>query len=361
MGIEKDISRAIEKYQNPKNRVKAIAHALERNYNFWNSRKVSWKRAWWDLKVAFQQRISSDYAGYSIPEYDPSESKEEMIRKYINYNMDFELDWIEGLRIREVDEILIGLFEHPKYPVSLFGVSGLMKWGSPGAIQRLSRLTEKRLHFWSTLLEIEKLPTEPDAGETNSEAVIPFLEEQLKSKRFFWTRLFELSGEPEVAPLEEYLEHRFQTNSAVRFLRYRQSALAAHPKNVCQNCVCKATLENYRKGWEHIVCPSCGKVDFLIQPVKEIRGYIGNLPQDHDFEAYSLWNAKAKEARPGELDHLHIVKGEDIDYNWAIAAVFAKIQDFFPDRLGKITVHLETEMRSQLNENSIRILSQVSK
>lgn len=361
MGIEKDISKAIEKYQNPKNRVKAIAHILERNYNFWNSRKVAWKRGFYDLKVAFQQRLINDYGDISVPEYDPSESKEEMIRKYINYNMDFELDWIEGLKIQEIDEILIGLFEHRKYPVSLFGISGLLKWGSPAAIHRLSRLTEKRLSFWTKLLEFEALPTQSDASEDKSEAIHPFIEGSLEAKSFFWTRLLKLSGGPELAPLEEFLENGFQDHLAVNFLRNRHAALLAHPENVCQNCICKATLQEHQKGWDHIVCPSCGKVDFLTRPVKEIKGYIGDLPQDRDAGMFSLWNTKTKEARPGDIDHLHIVEGEGIDYNWAIAAIFGKIQDFFPDRLGQITIHLDEEVRSQLNENAQRILGQLSK
>lgn len=355
MGIEKVVAEALEKYPDPKRRVKAMALTLERNYNRWNNKKVAWKRSLHDVKVIFLNSSRIDV--YGVPEYDPKDSKEEMIRKYINYTKEMDLDWTEDVPVEEVDEILISLFNHPEYPVSLYGILGLIRWGSPKAIQRIGNLNEKRLRFWTNLLEMGDLPVDPNPVSSNSESIHTFLKEHLAANSLFWTTLIDLSGEEDVDALKKFLGDNYQDHIAVKLLQQRQTALLTFPDVVCKNCICRGEKGRLMKGWDHVICPRCNKVDYLVHPVKEITGYIGDHPLNHQGEWFSLWNAKTKEARPGDLDHFYILEGEGIDYNWAVAAVNSKIQDHYPARMGQIKVHLNEKVRPHLNENALRILN----
>ncbi|MGB4612503.1 MAG: hypothetical protein WBH74_07680, partial [Methanothermobacter thermautotrophicus] len=74
----------------------------------------------------------------------------------------------------------------------------------------------------------------------------------------------------------------------------------------------------------------CGHSKFLEDGVKEVVGIIGDAEyswRQEDRLFISMWDEKTKNARNADIDTLWITEADDLNYGWAINAVYQKLQN----------------------------------
>jgi hypothetical protein len=81
---------------------------------------------------------------------------------------------------------------------------------------------------------------------------------------------------------------------------------------------------------QFVVCRVCGHSKFLEDGVKEVVGIIGDAEyswRQEDRLFISMWDEKTKNARNADIDTLWITEADDLNYGWAINAVYQKLQN----------------------------------
>lgn len=311
------------------------------------------------------------FAGFEQADEDSFFRKEEMASKEeIRKNslarliqnlgtMDWE--WLKEGDDLELVELFGKLLEQKQFPVRALGILGLVRWGSPRAIQKIAELSYIKRRYWASLLDLDALPTQSEPRSDDPRDIRPFLKRSFQNGSVFWGHLFQLAGEKNPHSIENFVGEGYSQHKGVRFLIHRHLTLLAYPEVVCMNCRCHTRMKVYKKGSDRVYCPKCYKEDALEFPITKIIGFIGapTTPKEEKQVIFSLWDKKARSAQAAEIDQLQIGYEKKLDYDWAISAVFNKMQDYYPERLGKVVIHIAPEVKPLLEDNTIRILEKL--
>lgn len=79
-----------------------------------------------------------------------------------------------------------------------------------------------------------------------------------------------------------------------------------------------------------MVCRVCGHSKFLEDGVREVVGIIGDEEyswRQEDRLFVSMWDEESKRARNADIDTLWVTDSDDMDYGWAINAVYQRLKN----------------------------------
>lgn len=79
-----------------------------------------------------------------------------------------------------------------------------------------------------------------------------------------------------------------------------------------------------------VVCRVCGHSKFLEKGIKEVIGIVGdkNYPYRQENRLFiSMWDEESKRARNADIDVLWVTDSGDMDYGWAINAVYQRLKN----------------------------------
>jgi len=79
-----------------------------------------------------------------------------------------------------------------------------------------------------------------------------------------------------------------------------------------------------------VVCRVCGHSKFLEKGIKEVIGIVGDNKypyRQEDRLFISMWDEESKRARNADIDVLWVTDSGDIDYGWALNAVYQRLKN----------------------------------
>ncbi|MBC7111379.1 MULTISPECIES: HEAT repeat domain-containing protein [Methanothermobacter] len=123
---------------------------------------------------------------------------------------------------------------------------------------------------------------------------------------------------------------RVATRKAIEKLKKAQRPLKDNYGTlICGRDLFRPKKIHTREG-QFVVCRVCGHSKFLEDGVKEVVGIIGDAEyswRQEDRLFISMWDEKTKNARNADIDTLWITEADDLNYGWAIDAVYQKLQN----------------------------------
>lgn len=192
------------------------------------------------------------------------------------------------------------------------------------AMEKLAKMqTDENQHnanFATNLFELAKADSEhPEKGDLSKMDYLTNLHTQHKGSSIQVL----LGNKNAINKLEEiksnidrilYLNYEFDTSKQQYY---------------CLDCKAFSESKTYDE-WTWIWCRRCHKTKHLVSNKTCVIGHIGQEAHEKDDEntiQISLWNAQSKKAISADLDKLHIIGGQEIDYDWAICASLEKLQN----------------------------------
>ncbi|WBF06780.1 UvrD-helicase domain-containing protein [Methanothermobacter thermautotrophicus] len=123
---------------------------------------------------------------------------------------------------------------------------------------------------------------------------------------------------------------RIAARRAIERLKKAQRAL----KEDYQTLICGRDLFKPKKihtpEGQFVVCRVCGHSKFLEDGVREVVGIIGDEEyswRQEDRLFISMWDEESKRARNADIDVLWVTDSGDMDYGWAINAVYQRLKN----------------------------------
>jgi hypothetical protein len=133
----------------------------------------------------------------------------------------------------------------------------------------------------------------------------------------------------------------------------------SYPDLLCSLCHTRAEEHN-RGRWTYVLCRHCGDVMHLKRGIEKVVGCIGNFPPEKEENGVlflAVWNGTKRKAMYADMDQLLIEGGTDLNYDWAVSAVVAQIQE----HEGEGAEELEVVLRNDppLDNNSLNLLREI--
>lgn len=138
----------------------------------------------------------------------------------------------------------------------------------------------------------------------------------------------------------------------------------AFPDLLCTRCHTRAE-EHVQGRWTYILCRHCGDVMHLKAGIKTVVGCIGNFPPEREEGGVlylNLWQGKKRKGIYADVDQLVIEGGGDMNYDWAVSAVVAQLQEHWPEEDTEFeTDGIEVVLRNDppLDTNSKNLLREI--
>ena len=257
------------------------------------------------------------------------------------------------------------MLRHPRLEIQILGFEKLMEWGAPWVIplleskwhswQESKMLETNDLYFWESHINIFKSRLE-EADLISGNGF-----EKLAHHHGYWRRLNNASFETEQHGLLKYVDADLKEDDLEQFFVRRQRAGMWYPQVICGQCRVHAQEFDLNNSKTEVKCPDCYSNAHLIMPIREIIGYIGRPhinPPERSI-SYDVWEPESKTVHYFELDRLHIGHAENLNYEWAIAAIVEYYRNHLPPEHWPIKVSIEKGL--ELSRNSLNLLGHMKK
>ncbi|MDI6817828.1 MAG: UvrD-helicase domain-containing protein [Methanothermobacter thermautotrophicus] len=123
---------------------------------------------------------------------------------------------------------------------------------------------------------------------------------------------------------------RIAARRAIERIKKAQRALKENYKTlICGRDFFRPKKIHTREG-QFVVCRVCGHSKFLEDGVGEVVGIIGDEEyswRQEDRLFISMWDEESKRARNADIDTLWVTEADDLNYGWAINAVYQRLKN----------------------------------
>lgn len=261
----------------------------------------------------------------------------------------------QDMNPKQAEAKLLNASRDPEPLIRLASVHGLEILGTDAALATLETMTrdgnravaaQARLSHGQVMLLMEGQAVEEGPG---------FLE-LIESHRFWMNQLRREDSNPDEIESKVLIVEAEMDRISRQSLNARRS----YPHLFCLACLTRARLTTYQT-WTFVHCRHCNRTDLLELGVQRVVGEIGGV-SDWELQdgvmRLGLWDEERRLARAADLDALHIHGGQNLNYDWAIAAIFDKMEGFhseLPEVLPTELINAPT-----VSSNSIALLRTLS-
>ena len=269
-----------------------------------------------------------------------------------------KLGTVQGEKVRS-ESLIMGAAGSEEPTTLLFSVEWLVKWRSPWAVQFLREIGEQSLNYEIRNLCHSGYEGGRDLLEKEDPTHILSLRE-LVDQSLYWRRVamsFQQKDEhlwrgTELEGLEKDLVEAFQAQGEL---------VAAHPFNYCLDGDSRCEISQIQ-GWKYVLGRLSQDYRNTVVGAFKVVGRIGpKTPEKlHNGELrLNLWDPVQQTARAVELDELEVIKGEEINYDWAVSATIEVLQN--RSTHGELRIEVNRDGEISLTPNTLNLLRQVSK